>query len=62
MEKYAEIIQSERTKRKLSQQAFGKEIGLSQSSVALIELGKRRPSDKVKERISDFFNLCKFQV
>jgi len=41
----------------LNQSEFSKKIGVTQSYLSLIELGKRKPSIELLESISDYFKI-----
>lgn len=48
------LVRSKRLDRKLSQQAWGKLFGLSQSNVAFIELGKRQLPRHLQEPVAQW--------
>ena len=57
MATFKDIIQHLRLEQKLSQEELSKHIGMSKSTVAMWETGKRIPSPDVYEQLADFFNV-----
>lgn len=55
--KKGEKIKELRAKLGLTQEEFSKKIGLSRSSLALIETNKNNPTINVYERINEVFNV-----
>lgn len=51
------IIYKLRSEIELTQGEFAKEIGVSKSTVAMWETGKRLPSPELYEQIADYFNV-----
>lgn len=47
----------ERSKRKLSQLEASKEIGISQSMLAMMESGQRSGGDQTKQKIADYYGV-----
>lgn len=47
----------ERRKRKLSQLKASKEIGISQSMLAMMESGQRSGGDQTKQKIADYYDV-----
>ena len=54
---FSERLKQLRTERKLTQEMLSKESGLTKSSIAMYETGKRKPKIEVLERLADFFNV-----
>ena len=54
-----ERIKKVRQVEGLTQQVFGERLGVKQNSIALIESGKRNPSDQLLCGIVREFNICK---
>ena len=46
-----------RTKRGYSQYDLAKKLGVSKSTISMMEIGSRQPSKEVMELIADFFNV-----
>ena len=57
MEKFIERLKELRTDKKLSQDQLAKATGLSQSSIAYWESGKRIPSAQAILILANFFNV-----
>ncbi len=57
MTKVGTILKKERRKKGLTQEELGKSLGVSGSTVSMIERGDRMPSVELLEAISDFFNI-----
>lgn len=47
----------ERNKKRLSQLQAAKGIGISQSMLAMLESGERSGTDKVKQKIANFYGV-----
>ena len=54
---FKDIILKLRTERGLSQEALASRLGMSKSTIAMWETGKRTPSPEVYEELADFFNV-----
>lgn len=54
---FKNIFFSLRTSKDFSQEQISKELGVSKSTVAMWETGKRLPSPEVFELIADYFNV-----
>jgi len=52
-----EILRKLRLEANLTQEQLGKKINVAPSTIRMIELGKRRGSDKVVKKIANFFNV-----
>lgn len=52
-----EILKKLRLERGLTQEQLAKKIGISPSTIRMIELGKRNGSKEVVGKIADFFNV-----
>lgn len=57
METFKTIITKLRKERNLSQEVFASDIGVSKSTVAMWETGKRLPSKNKYEELADYFNV-----
>lgn len=57
MNDFKNIFFSLRTDKKFSQEQMAKELGVSKSSIAMWETGKRLPSPDGFEQIADYFNV-----
>lgn len=57
MTAFKDIILKLRTEKGLSQEALASELGMSKSTVAMWETGKRFPSPDVYETLADYFNV-----
>lgn len=57
MENFKTIISKLRKERNLSQEVFASDIGVSKSTVAMWETGKRLPSKNKYEELADYFNV-----
>lgn len=55
--KFAERLKDLRTKRGYSQQDLAKKLGISKSTISMLEVGSRQPSKEMMELIADFFNV-----
>ena len=51
---FSERLKQLRTERKLTQEMLSRESGLTKSSIAMYETGKRKPKIEVLERLADF--------
>lgn len=58
-EKISDRIKIIRTKKKMSQEAFGKVLGVTKSSVSLLESGKNNPSEQTKLLICEKLGVNK---
>lgn len=56
-QKIGESIVKLRNNRNLTQEEFGKEIGISASAVTMYETGRRVPRDEIKVKIANFFGV-----
>ena len=54
---FKDIILKLRTERGLSQETLASRLGMSKSTIAMWETGKRTPSPEVYEELADFFNV-----
>lgn len=57
MNDFKTVFLSLRNNKKLSQEKMAKELGVSKSTIAMWETGKRLPSPEVFEQIADYFNV-----
>lgn len=57
MNEFKNVFLSLRNSKKLNQEKMAKEIGVSKSTIAMWETGKRLPSPEVFEQIADYFNV-----
>lgn len=55
--KFAERLKDLRTKRGYSQQDLAKKLGISKSTISMLEVGSRQPSKEMMELIADYFNV-----
>jgi len=54
---FSERLKQLRAQRGLTQDTLSKQSGLTKSSIAMYETGKRKPKIEVLERLADFFNV-----
>lgn len=54
---FAERLKKLRTKRGYSQYDLAKKLGMSKSTISMMEIGRRQPSKETIELIADFFNV-----
>lgn len=54
---FAERLKDLRTKRGYSQQDLAKKLGISKSTISMLEVGSRQPSKEMMELIADYFNV-----
>lgn len=54
---FPEILKRLRTKRRLTQKQFAKEVFVSPSSISQYETGRISPSRDTLKRIADYFNV-----
>lgn len=57
MAEFKDIIKKLRTEKNMSQAELASELNISNSSVAMWEIGKRYPSKELYEQIADLFNV-----
>jgi len=57
MSEFKDIIKKLRIEKNLSQAELASELGTSNSTVAMWEIGRRYPSKELYEQIADFFNV-----
>lgn len=57
MRKFSEIIKKLRLEKRLTQEQLADEIGVSKSTIAMWETGKREPSRELYEEVADYFNV-----
>lgn len=57
MENFKTIISKLRKEKNLSQEVLASDIGVSKSTVAMWETGKRLPSNTKYEELADYFNV-----
>lgn len=57
MKKFSEIIKKLRVEKGLTQEQLAEEIGVSKSTIAMWETGKREPSRDLYEEVADYFNV-----
>jgi transcriptional regulator with XRE-family HTH domain len=57
MAEFKDVIQKLRAEKSFNQERLANELGVSKSTVAMWETGKRTPSPEVYEFISDYFNV-----
>ncbi|MDD6812448.1 MAG: XRE family transcriptional regulator [Lachnospiraceae bacterium] len=57
MAEFKDIIKKLRTEKNMSQADLASELGISNSSVAMWEIGRRYPSKELYEQIADLFNV-----
>lgn len=50
-------IKKLREEKRLTQQELAEEMGLAQSTIAMIESGKKEGSTKTLKKLADFFNI-----
>lgn len=53
----SERLKELRMKRGLSQYELAKKLGVSKSTISMIEVGSRQPSIEMMEMLCDFFNV-----
>ncbi len=53
----SERLKELRTKRGLSQYDLAKKLGVSKSTISMIEVGSRQPSIEMMEMLCDYFNV-----
>ena len=51
-----------RLKSKLTQVELAKKSGYSKDYISMIEVGKRNPSDKAKEKFAEIFGVSIYQI
>ena len=56
-ENFSAILRNFRKAQNLSLDALGKEIGISNQAVSLLEKGKRSPSFEILLALADYFNV-----
>lgn len=54
---FGDILKDLRKSADLTQEEFGKLIGVSRSTVGMYEQGKREPDFETMEKIADYFNV-----
>ena len=54
---FAERLKDLRTKRGYSQYDLAKKLGVSKSTISMMEVGSRQPSIEMMETLCDFFNV-----
>lgn len=57
MAEFKDIIKKLRTEKNMSQAELASELNISNSSVAMWEIGKRFPSKELYEELADLFNV-----
>ena len=57
MAEFKDIIKKLRTEKNMSQAELASELNISNSSVAMWEIGKRYPSKELYEQLADLFNV-----
>ena len=57
MTTFSERLKGLRKKRGLNQREFAQQLGVSNSTVAMYETGRREPDHETTEKIADFFNV-----
>lgn len=55
-------IKELRLKNKLTQEQTAQKVGISKDYVSLIERGKRSPSDKIKNKFAETYNVPVVQI
>ena len=53
----SERLKELRTKKGLSQYELARKLGVSKSTISMIEVGSRQPSIEMMEMLCDFFNV-----
>lgn len=51
-----------REKEKLTQEEVATKAGITKDYVSMLELGKRRPSDKLKEVLANIYHVSVVQI
>lgn len=54
---FKERLKDLRMKRGYSQQDLAKKLGVSKSTISMLEVGSRQPSIEMMETLCDFFNV-----
>lgn len=57
MSDFKHIFLNLRNEKKYNQEEMAKELGVSKSTIAMWETGKRLPSPELYEQIADYFNV-----
>lgn len=57
MAEFKDIIKKLRIEKNMSQAELATELGISNSSVAMWEIGRRYPSKEIYEQLADLFNV-----
>ena len=57
MAEFKDIVKKLRLEKNLNQSDLAEELGISSSSVAMWEIGRRYPSKELYEQLADFFNV-----
>lgn len=57
MSEFKHIFLNLRNEKKYNQEEMAKELGVSKSTIAMWETGKRLPSPELYEQIADYFNV-----
>lgn len=57
MAEFKDIIKKLRSEKNMSQAELASELNISNSSVAMWEIGKRYPSKELYEQLADLFNV-----
>lgn len=55
-------MQELRVKNNLTQEQTAQKVGISKDYVSLIERGKRSPSDKIKNKFAELYNVPVVQI
>lgn len=54
---FSERLKELRMKRGYSQYDLAKKLGVSKSTISMMEIGSRQPSKEMMELVADFFNV-----
>ena len=54
---FAERLKELRTRKHISQYDLAKKLGVSKSTISMMEIGSRQPSIEMMESLCDFFNV-----
>lgn len=57
MASFQDRLRELREERNLTQQELGQIIGVSKSTIAMYEQGKRKPKFEIQEALADYFNV-----
>ena len=51
-----------RESKKMTQEQLSKELSITKEYLSMLERGERNPSDKLKKKIANFFNVSKAYI